>query len=252
MVSFFYVGIKPGIHRELKDLNSIDLLKLDINIDGFCIHKSVKKSFWPILGSINNTNDYTFANCSPFIIAVFYGKEKPPLNEFHAECIEELQSLFVDGYNGVKFCLRSIIADEPAKSFLKQCKGSSGYYGCCFYTVKGIYNAAAKRISFTKLSAQKRTEDSFQSKQQAEHHIGVTPLEALPIDMVSTFPIDYMHGTLIGVTKKLVSLWQKEQLDERVAVARKFLPVEFTRKCRSFSDLSEFKATEFRIILIYT
>jgi hypothetical protein len=46
----------------------------------------------------------------------------------------------------------------------------------------------------------------FLSKHRKNHHIGESPLEQLDIDMISSFPLDYMHLVLLGVFKRLVMI----------------------------------------------
>ena len=52
-----------------------------------------------------------------------------------------------------------------------------------------------------------RTDSSFQTQKQSQHHIGKSPLLELNIDMIDTFAHDYMHLVLSGVVKKLVKTW---------------------------------------------
>ena len=42
---------------------------LTVNIDGLPIHKSSSREFWPIL--------CTFDNCTPSIVALYFGRGKP-------------------------------------------------------------------------------------------------------------------------------------------------------------------------------
>ena len=53
----------------------------------------------------------------------------------------------------------------------------------------------------------KCTDHSFRNKIDSYHHIGTTPLIELPIDMINTFYIDYMHCLLLGVMRTLIRLW---------------------------------------------
>lgn len=64
--------------------------------------------------------------------------------------------------------------------------------------------------------------------------------------------------------KRLLQFWCKGKMDVRIPPAmlrnankyihkiRKFIPTEFCRKPRSLSDVDRFKATEFRLFLLYT
>lgn len=50
------------------------------------------------------------------------------------------------------------------------------------------------RMVFLSESAPLRTDDTFRSRMNEEHHIAVSPFESLPIDMVKQFPLDFLHG----------------------------------------------------------
>jgi len=77
------------------------------------------------------------------------------------------------------------------------------------------------------------------------------------------FPLDYMHLVCLGITKKLLHLWtcgyhmsklsrQKiAQLSNKLIAISKWVPKEFVRKPRSLDDLSRWRATEFRLFLLY-
>ena len=142
---FFYFGIKENIIKSKIDFSNMDSIKLDMNVDGFQVFKSCKKSFWPILCAISNTTPNSNCNKScPFVVALFYGTGKPQIKQFLSKFIVELKYLMqfgveVDG-KILLVELRYIIADAPAKAFLKQCKRHGGYWACdrCEVKVSGI------------------------------------------------------------------------------------------------------------------
>lgn len=73
-----------------------------------------------------------------------------------------------------------------------------------------------------------------------------------------------MHLVCIGVVKKLIRLWLTgplqvrlpaftvKQISESLQNIRKYIPKEFSRKPRDLQDVSKWKATELRQILLYT
>lgn len=81
--------------------------------------------------------------------------------------------------------------------------------------------------------------------------------------MISAFPLDYMNLVLLGVTKRLMSLWTKgvkkcrisnrnyKILNDRLRLNQN-VPSEISRKPRSdFNEFHRWKATEFHFFLLY-
>ena len=107
-----------------------------------------------------------------------------------------------------------------------------------------------------------RNDSEFRLGSYPDHHIGKSPLESLPINMIYSFPLDYMHLVLLGVTRKLLHMWvsvvpfklsnaSKEVVTKNLAQCRKFLPLEFNRKPDNFRDSERWKASECRTFLLY-
>ena len=101
-----------------------------------------------------------------------------------------------------------------------------------------------------------------------DHHKGVTPfIQIEELDMIKSFPLDYMHLTCLGITKRLLTIWinginnsdkhqnhvikkdMKEFLDKLIVLTANYLPKEFNRKGRSLTDLLRWKAVEYRLFL---
>lgn len=111
-----------------------------------------------------------------------------------------------------------------------------------------------------------RTGDSFKKRRQKEHHIrSIVGLELLNVDLVTVFPIDYMHCVLLGVMRQMLHCLIKVRkrpfslksnaviaINENLRALRKCMPREFARKQRTFDDIEHWKATEFRMFLSYT
>jgi len=107
-----------------------------------------------------------------------------------------------------------------------------------------------------------RTNRNFRNRENEEHHVSFSPFENLP-DMIDNFPLDYMHMICLGVMKRMLYLWIKgnqksrlcatdiERLSKDLVSLHKFIPVEFVRKPRGINELDRWKATEFRIFLLY-
>jgi len=82
--------------------------------------------------------------------------------------------------------------------------------------------------------------------------------------MITHIPLDYMHLVCIGVVKKILNFWLSGPLNVRLPTRsvssisrlliemRSSIPVEFVRKPRELHFMNLWKATEFRLFLLYT
>ncbi|KAI9559462.1 hypothetical protein GHT06_013452 [Daphnia sinensis] len=83
--------------------------------------------------------------------------------------------------------------------------------------------------------------------------------------MVDDFCIDPMHLVYLGVMRKLLYIWvhgrksmkirlswqQMNEISKILFRIQSLISVEFSRKTRTLNELSRFKATEFRLLLLY-
>lgn len=135
---------------------------------------------------------------------------------------------------------------------------------CTKCDIEGIYEG--NRICFPNVDGfHLRTDLSFRAKDQESHHIETTILENIPgLDMVRSFPLDYMHLVCLGVIKKMLNnLWlcgkppyrfsskQTQNISDQCISLKNQIPQEFLRKPRSLSEVKRWKATEFRLFLFY-
>lgn len=118
-----------------------------------------------------------------------------------------------------------------------------------------------------------RTDYSFRNRTYAEHNVAnlISPLEGLPIDMVTQIPLDVLHSVYLGVMKRLLKMWIHGEKFRGVFVLRPSLsaknvseisnilklvsftqPTEFQRRVRPLSDFGYYKGTEFKTFLLYT
>lgn len=118
--------------------------------------------------------------------------------------VDEALPLINDGfvYIGKKYNLPIVgfICDVPAKSYIKCIRGHAP-------------SAIQKKITKVVLGCfpdsdmyfTSRTDHSFRNKTQEEHHNRTSLLEQLPeINMIDSFPLDYMLLVCLGVMKKLI------------------------------------------------
>jgi hypothetical protein len=274
--SYHYFGIAVGIlhssksglrnfqfplFRDGQGHNLKGLLTLRIGIDGLPLSKSSRSQFWPILGILDQAIEP-----EPFLIAIYHGNCKPiDVNIFFSDFVNEMKSLETAGMvinsKPYKVRISAILADAPARSFVKQCTIFNGYFGCERCTQKGHW---LKRVVYPDNNADPRTNQSFLLKADKRHHVSSSPLISLQIGLVSQVVLDHMHLLFLGVMRKLLCTWVKgalpfrlgprsvKTLNQKLVQMIKHTPKEFHRKPRSLLEIDHFKATEFRTFLLYT
>jgi len=242
-------------------------IKININIDGLPISKSSGSQFWPILGAIV-ADFYT----EPFAIGIYHGTTKPnDVDIFLKPFVEEAKAIFDSGLDVgrriISIKLNAIICDAPAKSFVCGIKSHNAYFSCTKCIQEGDF--INNRIVFLELDSTLRTDYSFKIRQHKEHHIEKyqtqpTIIETLNIGMVSNIPLDCMHLIFLGVSKRLLQFWIKGKLNIRLSpvllekaerrnnLLKLLIPKEFARRPRILLDIDRWKATEFKLFLLYT
>ena len=160
--------------------------------------------------------------------------------------------------------IKKFICDRPARAFIKCIIGHGGYYACERCAIRG--ERVNRRTVYPLIDSPERTNISFRNQENREHHNAVSPLLAIEpaIDMVTQFLLDFMHLCCLGVMKKLlVECWlnskvttqisqrSKRLLSNTLILLKSQISEEFQRTTRSLEDLSKWKATEFRLFLLY-
>lgn len=165
--------------------------------------------------------------------------------------------------------IKGIIADAPARAFIKQCKGHSGYFGGEKCVVEG--DNLQGSVCFLDETAEERTNESLLNHSNDEHHVGISPLLQISgLGLVSDIPLDYMHLCCLGIMKKMLHCivrgskvsnvcgpirLSKDQIllvNKRMNIISKWLCSDFARVSRNLNEYHTFKATELRQIMLYT
>ncbi|XP_071639983.1 uncharacterized protein [Temnothorax longispinosus] len=126
---FWYKGIGCSVVPRLSEkyLSNRESIQFDINIDGLELYPSSRDAFWPILGCLVDEKE-------PFIIAVYYGEGKPPLEPFLRQFVDELSNLMINGimFQGTTYRVqvRNFVLDAPARAFIKCIKGHTSRKAC--------------------------------------------------------------------------------------------------------------------------
>jgi hypothetical protein len=203
------------------------------------------------------------------LVGVYFGVKKPESSNIFirplvAELNDILQSHFSYNERTFNITLKWIICDTPAKKFVKNSIGATGYYSCDNCTTRGQYSQQAKTVVFPEMDAPRRTDTSFRNRTQEEHHHEQqSEFESLPIDIILKFTLDSLHVLYKGVGLKLLIVLQSGPLNFRISIANqnelsnllidvgKYVPSDFQRKPRAFHHIRLWKATEIRFFLIY-
>jgi hypothetical protein len=201
-----------------------------------------------------------FPDTSPFVIGIYFGNSKPQSAvNFLMDFVIEAKSLCSTGLlleqGTVKVKLHSLICDAPARSYILNVKGHTGYFGCGKCTQEG--SSHKRRVVFSASRGNLRTDSGFRELAQEEHHLGGTIFSELPINLVTQVPFEYMHLVCLGVTRKLINLWLKGEVSRfrlsskevftisaGLIKCKPFFPSEFSRKPRSLQFIATWKATE--------
>jgi hypothetical protein len=218
---YYHVGIVNGIKslNHLKYVSFLPEILLQLNFDGLPLFKSSACELWPVLCLIKNLQ------FEPFVVGLYCGKKKPSsLNDYLKEFVEELQFVLKSGleFENCHYTVKPqcFVGDAPARAFIKNVKGHSGYFGCDKCIQEGHY--IDNRMTFPNSNAPLRTDEQFRTVEDYdEHHRGPTPLNVLEFRLVSGFALDYMHLVCLGVMRKLLLFWLNGRIRRETYLASK-------------------------------
>ncbi|KAK3908495.1 Pentatricopeptide repeat-containing protein 8, mitochondrial [Frankliniella fusca] len=208
----YYFGIAQGVRRTVTSeyLAKCTKINLDFFTDGLSPYKSVKSKVRPILCRLSATS-FSYESV-PFLVSVFGGKTDPIPQEFLKDFVCEAKDLETNGMkiNGIRYevYIKKFIADQPARAKLKcvNGEGPSSLVQCERCTIIGKHSDRITHFSGTEVRVSQptlRTDKTFRQRlQPAYHKINDSPLLALNIDMVFSFPLDPMHILYVGVVKR--------------------------------------------------
>lgn len=263
---YFYFGVKSNLLSTIKlELHETNILELIVNIDGFSPFKSSSQTIWPILCKIYTKQDFY----KPFSACVYSGSAKFKSQvDFLKDFVNEINVLQEEGLiiNNKLFEVRIkfFVCDTPARSLIKSTVGHMAFAGCERCEVMG--QKVDKTTVFLPTNAAKRSNQSFRSFAQPDHHTAASISCNInpPIDMIHQFSLDPMHLLYLGCTKRLLdyllnpsshkvrlSEVMKRELARRTKLINKDIPVEFPRKMRCSDDFGKYEAVELKFFLLY-
>lgn len=204
-----------------------------------------------------------------FVIGAFAGKEDPQdSNDFLKDFIEEANDIIRDGIEVdgrvIKIRLTGLICDTPAKALALNIKHPTGYASCTKCWVYGEYEE--NRVCFPGTRRYpKRTDEEFRQQTDEDYQLGALSAFCLLLyfHLVLHVPLDYMHLVCLGVVKKILECLLIGSLNYRIPQRivdcisnrlndiKPYIPDDFARKPRGLNYYKVWKATEFRLLLLY-
>jgi len=263
---YYHFGLAQQIQRFAP--HNMTEIKVVIGIDGLPIAMSCNNQLWPILAYIVSSE----ITKTVFPVGIYYGKSKPnDSNDFLEDFIAEAKELLTNGIDlhghNKKVLIHAFVCDAPARSYILKIKGHSGYFSCTRCLYEGENCESRVCFPYCKNKSAERTHDMYVNMTNEEHHVGKTTskLTELPgIDLIRSFPLDYMHLVNLGIVKKLIQLWLfKGPLNVRLPARsinllstallaiQSCIPSDFVRKTRLVQEVSRWKATELRLFILY-
>jgi len=264
-MAYFNMGLEQSLLNNFEKYpenvkQSTETIEIALNVDGLPLFRSSSTCVWPVLCCIM---------IKPFTVfpaALTLGTSKPSNLDFLLDTISELHRMIQDGFQyqerNLNVLLKCIVCDAPARALVRLTKQYSGYYGCERCTQKGAWYG---RVTYPDVdNIVSRTDESFRNQTQEGHHHGITPMTMLPVDMVKTFPLDYMHQACLGVMRRLLFLWTKgprtvklsanqiQIVSQKLLELKHCIPKLFARKPRRLEEVDRWKATEHRQFMLYT
>ncbi|KAJ8669579.1 hypothetical protein QAD02_000838 [Eretmocerus hayati] len=118
-------------------------------------------------------------------------------------------------------------------------------------------------MTFPNLDAPLKTDQNFRSSLPYSFNTKQSPLELIGVLLNSEVPLEIMHQGHLGVTKRMINHWSimfgggvgaleiVNLFSESYKALAKCVPLEFARKPRGLDELCYWKATEFRLFLLY-
>ena len=271
--TYVYLSVAKSLPSALAKVHLVPVsnseLHLQFNIDGLPVFRSSTQCIWPILCRVVNP----FISCV-CIVVLYAGRKKP-------NCFSELLQPFVDEMkliqqNGIEIStgvtcrvkIHSFICDAPARADVKRTKHVNFHQGCDKCTVDGIYTKD-RRMTFNDTKSVKRYDTDFELPLLPDgYRVQDCILRNVQVGMVSQFPIDYMHLTLLGLVRRMARDWQDGLLHSKafpfhvrratinmlqagVTNYAMKMPHKFQRQCRAIQECDSWKATEARQFLLY-
>ncbi|XP_032457916.1 uncharacterized protein LOC103317700 isoform X1 [Nasonia vitripennis] len=268
---YLHLGVQEAICSILSStplrLHPAGALEIEFSTDEASLDKNGKILMWPIQIRVAN-----ISGSAPQTIGIFKGSSKPTSALiFFQYFVDEVDSIIRNGLNflnGIKqVVLRCFIADALARAFTLGHRSHNSRAPCSRCWVRGEHVRAGVMV-YRGTDHRLRTDEEYRSKLDLDHHKDEDcALANLPFDLVGSTVFDYMHQVCIGVMEKILQglidgrfvasakiadKCSLQILDNRLEHVKNFCPSDFARKPVNILRHGQFKATEYRQILLYS
>lgn len=253
-VSFFVCDVDKITfsHKQIVN-NKLKCCKF-LGIDGISPFNKSTKQLWPIMGS--------YEQQTPFLIACFVGESKPDSQcKFLDPLVDELLYLFKNGIQVQlrmkQFRLRCFCVDSICRPLICGTRYPTSLNGCPFCRQLGrkIDNV----VNFEARIVTERTDHSFRERHDYQFHRYNTPLERLPINMITQIPLCSLHLLDLGVGRRILHFYikkcmrpkEREELDSRLKKIKEFITSDFDSKTKPIKELHFLKGHDIRRFIVY-
>lgn len=290
------------LYKKIQEKNPSNLLTLalTLNADGANIFKSSKNSLWPIQIVLNCLPPgLRYLSDNIIVSTLYYGKEKPNMFDLLYLLAAEIHSCnerFISFYKNDEFFnfipkLLFCACDLPARAAIQNFMGVNAKFGCsyCYHpgysipnnfkgtTVRYVRDDATTKVRYHNESIEiadmvekSRLNDKKDKKDSIRGIKGYSALLLFDdINIIESFPIDFMHGVALGLTKDLIEIWigkkriptppckdfKIKSVQLRTTLAKRIFQLKPTRsikrKPRSIFEIANIKASELLYLLWY-
>lgn len=218
-------------YRKLKQegqfLSDNNNISLSFFTDGIPLFKSSGVSLWPVYLLINEIpRKQRFLKKNMVLWGIWQGSGKPNMTVFLKSLVLDLQKLYYEGLafhiEGRPICSKVILLvgtmDLPARAGVLNMTQYNGEYSCIFCLHPGVVVRSGKGHcrSFpfrdepmrTTMETKRNAEQALNSRKRVKGMMGISVLNYLPYFLICEYiVIDYMHGVLLGICKKLLGMW---------------------------------------------
>lgn len=273
-------------YQELKSKCKDMTVTLTMFTDGVSLFKSSKVSLWPVYLVVNELSPYSrFLKKNMILWGLWQGQGKPKMNTFFFPFVKEMRTLYNEGLSvetiagkqTIYIITNALTMDLQARACVFNMMQHNGLCACIFCEETGVVVKSGKghtrSFPYREIKPKARTSESIdasveqavQQKKPVCGFHGRSILKHLPWNEFHVnCTIDYMHGFLLGILKRMMTLWiDGSSFEQPYFIGHKLKEIDKTLKNiktpyiihrtprKIQNNLNHWKASEFRSFLLY-